>query len=102
MWLHPHGRVLTLVPLGIMSRVVELPAVLFLGIWFVIQLFSGTMSMGGVESSGVAWWAHIGGFAVGFLSAVAIQSLRGGGPSSRSPSARSPDRVYYEPPSQQY
>lgn len=102
MWLHPHGRVVTLVPLGILSRVMELPAVLFLGIWFVIQLFSGTMSMGGVEASGVAWWAHIGGFAVGFLSAVIIGFLRGNSPGRQPPSDPPSDRVYYQPPSQTY
>ena len=102
MWLHPHGRVLTLVPLGILSRVMEIPAVLFLGIWFVIQLFSGTTSIGGVEASGVAWWAHIGGFAVGFVTAVVMQFIRGKGPRMGPNSYRPPDRTYYEPPSQQY
>lgn len=72
LWLHPHGRVLTLIPLGLFSRVVELPASWFLGIWFVLQLLSGSMSVGGVEAAGVAWWAHIGGFVIGFVSAYLL------------------------------
>ncbi len=63
----PKSRVLTLIPLGYFMRVAELPALIVLGMWFVLQLFSGTLSLGGqsAQSGGVAWWAHIGGFAVG-------------------------------------
>jgi membrane associated rhomboid family serine protease len=68
---HPHARVLTLIPLGFFTRVIEVPAFLFLGLWFVIQAFSGTMSIadGPVRSDvgGVAWWAHAGGFVIGLV-----------------------------------
>ena len=101
MWLYPHGRVMTLIPLGIFTRLVELPALLFLGIWFVMQLLSGTMSVGGVQTSGVAWWAHIGGFVAGFASAVVLQSLRGGSSGGSAPPAPS-GRVTYEPPSRHF
>jgi len=62
----PRARVLVLFPIFIWPLFFVLPASLFLGIWFVIQFFSGTFSllspkMGG----GVAWWAHIGGFISG-------------------------------------
>ena len=60
----PKARVLTLIPLGYFIRIAELPALAVLGMWFVIQLFSGTLSLGGA-GGGVAWWAHIGGFVAG-------------------------------------
>jgi membrane associated rhomboid family serine protease len=62
----PHTRVLTLIPLGYFIRITELPALIVLGMWFVLQLFSGTLSLGG-ESGGVAWFAHIGGFVAGMV-----------------------------------
>jgi membrane associated rhomboid family serine protease len=65
----PRARVLTLVPLGYFMRVAELPALLVLGLWFVLQLFSGTASLGAhsAQTGGVAWWAHIGGFVAGMI-----------------------------------
>jgi membrane associated rhomboid family serine protease len=73
--LFPHATVVTLVPIIIFMQVVELPAVLFLGFWFLTQLFSGTLSLAaeGAQAGGVAWWAHIGGFVVGFLWAVPLR-----------------------------
>lgn len=70
--LYPHARVMTLVPIVIFIQILVLPAPLFLGIWFLIQLFQGTMSIGAVEAGGVAWWAHIGGFVVGAAVAVIL------------------------------
>ncbi len=64
--LFPRARILTLVPLGIFLRVVELPAFFFLGIWFLMQIFYGLASIG--ATSGVAWWAHIGGFLCGIIT----------------------------------
>lgn len=63
MFLYPKSKVLTLVPLGFILVDFVLPAPLFLGYWFVMQLFQGAMHTG--TSGGVAWWAHIGGFVVG-------------------------------------
>ena len=64
---YPFARVLTLVPLFLLWPVVELPAILVLGSWFFIQLLNGTASLGETSQlmSGVAWWAHIGGFVSG-------------------------------------
>ena len=62
--LYPGARVRTLVFLFI----VDLPAVVFLGVWFLSQLMNGTASLspGAAEAAaGVAWWAHVGGFVVG-------------------------------------
>ena len=64
---YPRARVITLVPVFFFFQVVALPALLVLGMWFVFQLFSGTFSLGTGATSGVAWWAHIAGFAFGFL-----------------------------------
>lgn len=64
-----HARVLTLVPLGIFLTTVELPAAFFLLIWFILQLVNGVATLGvpNLAASGVAWWAHIGGFVAGAL-----------------------------------
>lgn len=69
MWLYPHARVLTLIPIFFILQTFIIPAPVFLGIWFVIQLAQGSFSMGSIEAAGVAWWAHAGGFAFGFIVA---------------------------------
>jgi membrane associated rhomboid family serine protease len=63
MLLHPHARVLVLVPLGFMSQMVHLPAAAVLGLWFGLQLLSSALSPPG--EGGVAFGAHIGGFVAG-------------------------------------
>ena len=64
--LFPKARVVTLVPIFFFITFIEVPAILFLGLWFLIQFMSGSMSYGSdAAAAGVAWWAHIGGFAVG-------------------------------------
>ncbi|MBN1652479.1 MAG: rhomboid family intramembrane serine protease [Deltaproteobacteria bacterium] len=66
--LFPRARVLTLIPIFVFFFIRELPAVLFIFLWFLIQLFGGLGSLGaGVQSQGVAFFAHIGGFVAGFL-----------------------------------
>ncbi len=66
--LFPHARVASLVPILFIFTVIQVPATLFLLIWFVSQLFSGWLTIGGAGGSGVAWWAHIGGFVFGILT----------------------------------
>ena len=68
--LYPRGRVLSLIPIIVFIEIVVLPAPVFLGVWFVIQLFYGTFASG---ATGVAWWAHIGGFAAGYVIAWALR-----------------------------
>jgi membrane associated rhomboid family serine protease len=63
--LFPHSRVLTLIPVFFFVRLVAVPAVLLLGIWFILQVISGAGSLG--QATGVAWFAHIGGFVAGVL-----------------------------------
>jgi membrane associated rhomboid family serine protease len=65
--LFPNARVQTLLFLGYFARMAQLPALLVLGFWFVLQLFSGLMSFGMTQMGGVAWFAHIGGFVAGLL-----------------------------------
>jgi membrane associated rhomboid family serine protease len=62
--LFPRAQVLVLLPLGIVSRVMYVPAALVLGLWFVMQLLSGSISLG-QTGGGVAFFAHIGGFLAG-------------------------------------
>ena len=65
--LYPSARVVTLIPIFFFFTTINIPAVLYLGIWFVTQFFSGITSLGAVAVGGVAWWAHIGGFVFGLL-----------------------------------
>ncbi len=67
--LYPHSRVLTLVFLFVFVQVVEIPAVVFLGFWFFMQLVSGVGSTlataTGRTTGGIAFWAHVAGFGAG-------------------------------------
>jgi len=65
--LFPGARVLTLVPLGFFVRIMELPAVAVIGIWFLIQVVSSVVTFGMTERGGVAFAAHVGGFVAGLL-----------------------------------
>ncbi len=62
--LYPRARVLVLIPFGFFSQMIYVPAGIVLGLWFLMQLFSGGMSIGN-QGGGVAFFAHIGGFVVG-------------------------------------
>ncbi len=66
--LFSRARILTLVPIIIIPWLVEVPAFVFLGVWFVLQFLYGTASQaaGAATQGGVAWWAHVGGFVAGF------------------------------------
>jgi membrane associated rhomboid family serine protease len=73
--LYPHARVLTVIPIFFFLEFIVLPAWLLLGFWFVIQLFQSGMGAATPNTTGVAWWAHIGGFAVGAGLTYALRSL---------------------------
>ena len=64
----PRSRIASLVQILFIFTIVEVPAVIFLAFWFVTQLYSGLFAMQGGGASGIAWWAHIGGFAFGLLT----------------------------------
>jgi membrane associated rhomboid family serine protease len=66
----PHSRVLTLVPIFFFIQIIEIPAIILLGFWFLLQLASGVGSLGRTAAQdvgGVAFWAHAGGFVAGML-----------------------------------
>lgn len=63
--LYPRSRILTLIPIIIIPWFVEIPAFVFLGIWFFMQMMNATASQAG--AAGIAWWAHIGGFLFGIV-----------------------------------
>jgi membrane associated rhomboid family serine protease len=76
----PHGRIVTLFPLVVYWAMAEIPAVLFLPVWFGMQFFNGYLSLQAarhsVEVVGIAWWAHVGGFLFGALLAAVWRVLR--------------------------
>jgi membrane associated rhomboid family serine protease len=68
LFLFPTSRIITLVPLFFIPLFFEIPAVVYLGIWFLTQVMSGSASLiNGQPVEGVAWWAHIGGFVTGIV-----------------------------------
>ena len=75
--LRPRARIVTLFPLIIYWAMAEIPAALFLPVWFLMQFFNGFASLaaarGTEEVAGVAWWAHVGGFAFGALVAGVVR-----------------------------
>lgn len=74
----PKAKVLTLIPFGFIWHVVELPAVVVLGFWFVIQFFNGAAAFTATTDAGggVAWWAHIGGFVFGIILMFVLPKRR--------------------------
>ena len=64
--------------MGYYSRMAELPALVVLGMWFVLQIFSGVASLGvgAAAGGGVAWWAHIGGFVAGMALGAILKAVR--------------------------
>jgi membrane associated rhomboid family serine protease len=67
--LFPTARVITLIPIFILPWIVEIPALVYLGFWFLSQLLNGTLEIvaGAQAYGGVAWWAHAGGFIAGLV-----------------------------------
>ena len=80
--LRPRARIVTLFPLVVYWAMAEIHAMLFLPVWFGMQFFSGFAALSAAqktqEVAGVAWWAHVGGFAFGAL--VGALARRSGGP----------------------
>jgi len=66
--LFPGARVLTLVPLFFLPWFIEIPAIIFLGFWFILQFFNGVLALQMTAAlGGIAYWAHIGGFLFGVI-----------------------------------
>jgi membrane associated rhomboid family serine protease len=75
---YPFARVETIIPPFFFGPTFVLPAVLFLGWWFLLQFFNGALSLGSKVGSfsGVAWWAHVGGFLFGFSVCLFARARR--------------------------
>jgi membrane associated rhomboid family serine protease len=75
--LYPKSRIVTLIPLFFFFQVIEVPAILFLGIWFLMQFLSGVGSIlttaGGGPAGGVAFWAHVAGFVAGISGVIVFR-----------------------------
>ena len=82
--LFPGARVLSLVFLGFFYQLLEVPALIILGFWFVLQLISGAAALGATTASGgVAFFAHIGGFALGVVVGFLLRVVGAGSAGSR-------------------
>src|SRR5687768_1707883 len=72
--LYPHSRVLALIPLFIIWEIIEVPAVVFLGMWFLLQFYYvGMAAVRTGAEGGVAFWAHIAGFVAGIAGGVVLK-----------------------------
>jgi membrane associated rhomboid family serine protease len=79
LFLHPKARIVTVVWFFLFVRFVEIPALVYLPLWFLIQAFSGIASLGAQtaeEAGGVAWFAHIGGFIAGPVLLLLLGGFR--------------------------
>jgi membrane associated rhomboid family serine protease len=88
--LYPRARVQTLVYLGFFYQLIQVPAILILGLWFAIQVLSAVLSLGDPSTSGgVALFAHVGGFVAGVIVGFAARATGDGdGPRLVGPSDR--------------
>jgi membrane associated rhomboid family serine protease len=74
--LFPRSRVASLVPIFFIFTIIEIPAVIFLIFWFLTQIYSGWFSLQGSGGSGIAWWAHVGGFIFGLTMSFFFANRR--------------------------
>jgi membrane associated rhomboid family serine protease len=82
--LFPGARILSLVFLGFFYQLLEVPALILLGFWFVLQLISGVGSLGGdAAQGGVAFFAHVGGFVLGVVVGLLLRVVGAGTPRER-------------------
>jgi hypothetical protein len=75
---YPRARITTLVPILFLFWTIEVPALILLGYWFLIQFLTG-FQMQAIETAtagGVAWWAHVGGFVAGLVLALILRPKR--------------------------
>lgn len=74
-FLYPRAKVYTLIYFFFFINVIKIPALFFLGLWFLLQILSSAATTPG--GNGVAWFAHIGGFVAGLVLIVAFGGRRG-------------------------
>jgi len=73
--MYPTSRILTLVFIG-WIYILPIPAIFFLGLWFVYQLLYGMLALGLEAVTGIAYWAHIGGFVAGIFFGLVWRGRR--------------------------
>ncbi|MFW5790310.1 MAG: rhomboid family intramembrane serine protease [Bacillota bacterium] len=66
-FLFPLARVVSVIPIFFFPYIISVPALFFIGIWFITQVYYGTIGLTLGNAGGVAWWAHIGGFIFGAI-----------------------------------
>jgi membrane associated rhomboid family serine protease len=75
--LYPRSRIVTLVPIIFFFQIIEIPAIFFLGVWFLMQFVNGLGSVvaatAGEPGGGIAFWAHVAGFVAGVTSIFAFR-----------------------------
>ena len=79
--LHPKSKILTLFPVFFIPLFFEIPAVFFLGFWFLLQFVNATSRS--AQAGGIAWWAHVGGFLCGMLLLKLLDNMPSAGVTSR-------------------
>jgi membrane associated rhomboid family serine protease len=80
--LRPHARIITLFPLVVYWAMAEVRAALFLPVWFGMQFFNGALAIAAAqrtqEVTGIAWWAHVGGFVFGVIAGGVFRVIAAG------------------------
>lgn len=76
LWLYPRAQVHTLLFLGFFVQVIKLPALIVIGFWAIIQAINSISALGGSSGGGVAWFAHLGGFAFGLAAIYILRPKR--------------------------
>lgn len=66
-FLFPLARVVSVIPIFFFPYIISIPALFFISIWFLTQVYYGTIGLAIGNAGGVAWWAHIGGFIFGAI-----------------------------------
>jgi len=77
MFLFPRARIRTLLVLVVFIQVVSIPAIILLGYWILMQVLSGITEFGSRTTSGIAWFAHVGGFVTGLALITMTKKRRG-------------------------
>ena len=98
--LYPTSKILTLIPIIIIPFFLEIPAVFFLGLWFLLQFINAAGSIG--TGGGIAWWAHVGGFLAGMLLLMFFKKVPATGmttPLRRATARRKTHRLHVARPS---
>lgn len=75
--LYPNAKVLTVIPIIFFIEIVRIPAIILIGFWFILQLFSGLFTIG-ATGGGTAYFAHIGGFIAGLALTLLVLAVRRG------------------------